>query len=51
MSLKVRVWSVVVTGVLAVTVLHLWLNLHVFDAHGPEVDGGRRFRVGFLPVT
>jgi len=51
MSLKCRVWFVVVAGVLTVTVLHLWLNVHAFDAHGPEAYGGRRFRVGFLPVT
>jgi hypothetical protein len=35
-----------------VTLLHLWLNVGVFDGGGgraPPAAG--RFRVGFLPVT
>ncbi len=48
-----RLVLLVVFGwIVFVTVLHLWLNLHVFDA-GPRCKDkeGSEFRVGFLPVT
>jgi dolichyl-phosphate-mannose--protein O-mannosyl transferase len=51
MSGKRWVFLVVLGWVGAVTVLHLWLNLHVFDAPKPEARAGPLFRVGFLPVT
>jgi hypothetical protein len=36
----------------AVTLLHLWLNVGVFDRRGsPTGPAVRPFRVGFLPVT
>lgn len=51
MSPKHRVLLVVLGWLVAVSVLHLWLNLHAFDPPGPEAHAGPRFRVGFLPVT
>ena len=41
----------VLAWVIAVTVLHLWLNLRVFDPPRLQAQDGPRFRVGFLPVT
>jgi hypothetical protein len=51
MSSQRKVLLVVIGWLAAVTLLHLWLNLHVFDAPRPGAQAGPRFRVGFLPVT
>jgi hypothetical protein len=51
MSAKRRVLLVVLGWLVIVSVLHLWLNLHVFEAPKPVEQAGSRFRVGFLPVT
>lgn len=43
---------VAIGWIVFVTVLHLWLNLHVFDADlKHNVKASSPFRVGFLPVT
>jgi hypothetical protein len=49
--MAVRRWIIlgVVTWLVVVTLAHLWLNLGVFEAS--ETFGGKKFRVGFLPVT
>ncbi len=47
MSLRRKVVLGCVVWISTVTVLHLWINLGVFDPS----KGGERFRVGFLPVT
>lgn len=51
MSPKSRVLLVVLGWVVAVSLLHLWLNLHAFDSGGPASQAEHQFRVGFLPVT
>ena len=51
MSSKRMVLAVVPAWLGMVSILHMWLNWRAFDARGPEVHAGPRFRVGFLPVT
>jgi len=47
MSLRRTVCCLSMSWISVVTVLHLWLNTSYFDSGG----GGKKFRVGFLPVT
>lgn len=52
MSLQRRMILAVFAWLAVVTVLHLWLNLHVFDFGSHSRGPGRAdFRVGYLPVT
>lgn len=52
MSLTRRAVIVVVSWLAGVTLLHLWLNTHVFDRTiRPNSNAGEQFKVGFLPVT
>jgi hypothetical protein len=37
--------------VLAITLLHAWLNWGIFDPKPPGWQDRKKFRVGFLPVT
>lgn len=48
---KSRVAIALIGWVVTVSVLHLWLNLGVFDTTRRVVHHGSPFRVGYLPVT
>src|SRR5438094_527589 len=52
MSLRKTLVSFALVWVVAITLLHAWLNLHAF-AFGTKKSavGGPKFGVGFLPVT
>ena len=40
---------IAIAWLIAITVVHAWLNLHLF---GPtRATNGKKFRIGFLPVT
>jgi len=49
-SLRRTVTGFVIVWLAAVTLLHGWMNLHLF-AHAPATKGQYRFHIGFLPVT
>lgn len=52
MSIQRKVLLVASAWLAAVTVLHLWLNMHMFDFRdGAKAARRGQFRVGFLPVT
>jgi hypothetical protein len=51
MSLRCRFLLGVTAWLAFITVLHLWLNLGAFDPDRPPRSSGKRFRIGFLPVT
>src|SRR5713226_3781666 len=51
MSLR-KVLIIIAAGwLLAITVIHGWLNLHLFDTKRAHANDRKQFRIGFLPVT
>jgi hypothetical protein len=48
MSLRQKVLTACALWIGAITLLHCWLNLGLFEPHRRS---GEPFRVGFLPVT
>jgi len=48
-SLRRTVSGFLIAWLVAITLLHGWMNLHLFATAGPK--GAYRFRIGFLPVT
>jgi NitT/TauT family transport system substrate-binding protein len=47
---KTLIWVAIVWLVL-ITLIHAWLNLHVFAARNVTGTDQNKFRIGFLPVT
>jgi len=50
MSLRKILIIIAIAWLVAVTLIHAWLNLHLFDPKHFGV-GQKKFRIGFLPVT
>jgi NitT/TauT family transport system substrate-binding protein len=51
MSLRKTLIIIVVAWLLTITLVHAWLNLHLFDGKHASTTDQRNFRIGFLPVT
>jgi NitT/TauT family transport system substrate-binding protein len=51
MSLRRTVFLGLILWTVAISGLHAWLNLGLFDRRAVRNGGGKPFRVGFLPVT
>ena len=49
MSMRKVLILIAIAWLIAITVVHAWLNLHLF-ASVPAANG-KKFRIGFLPVT
>ena len=50
-SLRRTVLGFVILWLVVVTLLHGWMNLHLFASAATGTRGQFRFRIGFLPVT
>src|SRR5229473_1177280 len=51
MSMRKVLILIAVAWLIAITLVHAWLNLHVFDSRGAATTDHKKFRIGFLPVT
>jgi len=51
MSMRKVLIVVAIAWLITITLVHAWLNLHVFDAKRAGADQHKKFRIGFLPVT
>jgi NitT/TauT family transport system substrate-binding protein len=49
MSMRKVLILIAIRWLIAITVVHTWLNLHLFNA--TRAANSRKFRIGFLPVT
>lgn len=51
MSLRKTLTSFALAWLLVISLLHAWLNLHLFAHATGSLSSGQKFRIGFLPVT
>jgi NitT/TauT family transport system substrate-binding protein len=51
MSMRRVLILIAIGWLIAITVVHAWLNLHFFDSKRVGIDDHKKFRIGFLPVT
>ena len=51
MSMRKVLILIAIAWLIAITVIHAWLNLHLFDSKRAGIDDHKKFRIGFLPVT
>ena len=50
MSMRKVLVIITIGWLIAITVVHAWLNLHLFDSKR-GAGGPSKFGVGFIPVT
>ncbi len=51
MSMRKVLILIAIAWLIVITVIHAWLNLHLFDSKRVGIDAHKKFRIGFLPVT
>lgn len=51
MSLRKTLILIAVGWLALITLIHAWLNLHLFDPKRATARDEKKFRIGFLPVT
>lgn len=51
MSMQRKILAGVIGWLVMVSLLHVALNTHWLDSSSNQTPPGKRFRVGFLPVT
>jgi NitT/TauT family transport system substrate-binding protein len=51
MSLRKTLILIAVGWLVLITLIHAWLNLHLFAARNATGADQNKFRIGFLPVT
>jgi NitT/TauT family transport system substrate-binding protein len=51
MSMRKILIVFAIAWLVAITLVHAWLNLHLFDSKGAATTDHKKFRIGFLPVT
>jgi len=51
MSMRKILIVFAIAWLVAITSVHAWLNLYLFDSRGAATTDHKKFRIGFLPVT
>ena len=51
MSMRKVLIAIAIGWLVAITLVHAWLNLHLFAPARAENSDHKKFRIGFLPVT
>src|SRR6267143_3414190 len=51
MSMRKILIVIAIAWLIAITLVHAWLNLHLFDSKRAGINEQKKFRIGFLPVT